>query len=241
MRCKSVRIEGGRLWCTPDLSRLYNLGEAYADQPHISFLQMRTEEDLKRFTLRWGPLDGLEALDGRGKPLDWYWSVQGRLSALVKLMESIESRSGEREALEKSYVAEFKGKSELDERLKAIRLSVWPSIDDSSATAIIRTAELAEVRKAAAYIVRGTSVFLQAGFEIRGGNKVVAAWKLHSLIGALGWMVWCDQWHGQPVSYCQECAKVFRPDSKHPRKYCSTACAHRVASRNWARQKRKGV
>jgi hypothetical protein len=84
-------------------------------------------------------------------------------------------------------------------------------------------------------------VFCSAGFDVRVSRRphVIAIWKLRNLEDALQWMVWRDEWAEQPLQYCVECNDPFRPDTKHRRKYCSFECAHKVAARNWARQKRK--
>lgn len=246
-RCRSVTIQDGRLHCRLDPQNLYSLDEAYSTQPHLLFLRMRTEGDLRDFTCRWGPLFYFDPdLTSDVSPVAWYWSRQHWLSALVKLVNAVRERHGERDALEKYVTADYEDQ---DVRFPEVKvpptnavMHLLPAASDLSAARIaIGNADVRAIREAASEVVRQASVLVcSAGFDVRSTRpRVVARWKIDSLDGALRWMVWRDEWRGQPLSYCAECHGVFSPKSKHRRKYCSQECGHRVAARKWAKDKRR--
>jgi hypothetical protein len=117
----------------------------------------------------------------------------------------------------------------------------FPGAEDPLAA--LQEADVSVARAAAAKMLRQTPlVVCSAGFDVRRGRgrepEVVARWRMDTLDDALRWMVWRDVECKQPISSCPECGKMFRPDSKRWMKYCSYACAHRVAARLSARKQR---
>jgi hypothetical protein len=86
-----------------------------------------------------------------------------------------------------------------------------------------------------------TGFFLKLGVEqSNAGHIVSASFNINSLEEALHWMVWQDVFQNHPFLFCEECRALFQPDSQHEKKYCSTGCARRKASRDYERRKRKG-
>jgi hypothetical protein len=244
-RCRDVTIRGGLLHCGLNLKDLYNLTDAYSDHPHVSFLRMQTEEDLRNFTLMWGPLVRSDFSRGEIKtPVAWCWSYQRRLAALVKLSNAIRNREKERAALEEFVTAEWEheGLFSLDARncwSLFILARFFPAGQDPMAS--LRDAEMRTVRVAAIGMIRATPVVAcSASFDVKLARRpeIVARWTIDTLDNALRWMAWRDEWRGQPLSYCAECDEAFCPASKHRRKYCSYKCGHKVAARRWARKRR---
>ena len=244
-RCYGVAIRDGVLRGGLDIRRQYSLADAYSGSPHVSFLNMRTDKDLEAFTARWGPLLPADpALGEFAVPAALYWWFQHRLSAFVKLINAVRSREREQSALEEFIAAEC----ELEELLSLPESWVgyhlgpfFPEADDPLAA--LRVAELKKVREVAVGMIRNTPlVVCVPGFDVDvglRGPKIIARWTINTLETALRWMVWRDEWRGQPMLYCSECRRAYVPESKHKTKYCSPACAHRVAAREWARNRRQ--
>lgn len=243
-RCRSVMIRGEELHCDVDWQHLYHLEDAYSAQPHVAFLKIRTDEDLRAFTQKWGPLV-LPSSPGSEVtlPVRQSWSRQRRLAAFIGLVRSVRDGENEREALEEFLTAE----SETWGITKGISLVIlsrfFPALTDGRGAMpdVIREAELKTIRAAVAAEIREAPLPGSPGFDVRlrRPGEVVARWKIDTLQDALRWMVWRDEWAGRPLTYCTECNTPFCPKTKHRRKYCSFECAHKVAARNWARQKRK--
>jgi hypothetical protein len=60
-----------------------------------------------------------------------------------------------------------------------------------------------------------------------------------SIIGALYWMVWQDVYRERQFQFCSECRKLFQPEWRHAKKFCSQECAHRKTQREWRQRKRE--
>ena len=247
-RCRDVTIQNGQLHCGLDFQSSYNLADAYSAQPHILFLRMRTDQDLRDFTRRWGPLFGFNpetASDATS--VAWYWSSQRCLSALIRLINAVTNGDEERDALEEFVTAKFEQE---EMRFPGLEPPPAPVVmhllsaaqDLSAAVEAIRQAELRAVRAAATSVIRDTPVVTcGAGFDVevsRRSSKVAARWKIDTLDGALRWMVWRDQAHGQPV-LLRGVQHGFLPRQQAQEKVLLPECAHRVAAREWARVKRK--
>jgi hypothetical protein len=238
-------VPGNQLRCVLEMQNCYDIENAYSASVHVAFLRVRTDEDLIKFTKRWGPLhvfkqDRQEII----LPVAWFWSRQRTLSAFISLIDAIKSREREKDAL----IEYANAKSEDDklrlpyvggESFSASFRRFFP-VSESDISGSIRNAELNSVRQAAISEIQIISIPCKACFEVLVARKpeVIARWKIDTLEDALQWMVWRDFARGQPVSYCRECGSAFIPESKHPRKYCSPDCGHKVAARKWAKDKR---
>jgi hypothetical protein len=227
---------------TLDWGNCYSLADAYTAQPHLRFLQMpKDNAALCKFTVKWGPLFGADPSRPRAAiPVAFCWSAQRRFAALTKLAASLRDRGSERDALIEFVSAQLEFEQLC--RLESSMCSSWfPDVKDPLAA--LQNAGHETAREAAAMVLRTTpAVVVSAGFHIdlkRRVPEVVARLKINSLEDALRWMAWRDLGCGQPISYCAECSKAFRPESKHKKKYCSYECAHRVAARKSARKHRK--
>jgi hypothetical protein len=71
------------------------------------------------------------------------------------------------------------------------------------------------------------------------GSFVRASIGVTSLEDALHWMVWQDVFQNHPFQFCAECRKLFQPDTRHEKKFCSPECAHRKTGREWQKRKRE--
>ena len=99
-RCREAAIQFGQLRCSLDMQDLYSLDEAYADRVHMSFLKIRTDDDLQAFVLKWGPLFPFDPQTASCvHRVAEYWSHHRCLAGLIKLVSAIRNRDGEREAL----------------------------------------------------------------------------------------------------------------------------------------------
>jgi hypothetical protein len=48
-------------------------------------------------------------------------------------------------------------------------------------------------------------------------------------------LIFLDEWKDHPLHQCDDCGRLFRSDTRHPRRYCSPECARRVSSREYKR------
>lgn len=99
-----------------------------------------------------------------------------------------------------------------------------------------------DIDEACAYLVSTlpmTDYSLKLIVERGKRGDTVRAWPgLRSLVDALHWMVWQDVYSERAFLFCAECGLLFQLDSKHEKKFCSTQCARRKASRDYERRKR---
>jgi hypothetical protein len=255
MRCGRVEIQGGNLLCDLDWAQTYDLEKAYPKDPHVQFLNCRTDDDLLRFTRGWGPLylrttggSDDEWQTGRvQRPLKEYRAALRRFRAVKGILEAAKANGDERESL-----AEFLAADEEEFKLSAIykpgeppnhqfslklSLQIAGSIFDW-----IRTAPIAAIRQALKYCVEAEVTMPWTGgvrvVPHKGRTKVVPSYRLFTLQDALAWMIWFDEWNTNPPTVCPACHKVFRPPSLHKMKYCSYPCAHRIAMQKYRQRKR---
>jgi len=241
-RCSRVEVREGTLLCVLDWDNQYDLESAYSNRPHLSFLQLRTDDELRHFTLRWGPLNLVRSARSEIRvSVVEFWSEQRLLSALLRLVNAVRNRTNERDAVAAFVTADRKANELAFEPdppfVRSILGKFFPAASDF--VEAVHEADIGTVRDAAAEIVRRhTMVVASAGFDVKPGRKpeIVARLQMLNLLEALKWMVWRDEWRGQPLAYCPECDKAFGPRSKHAKKYCSPECAHKVAARDWARR-----
>ncbi len=254
MRCTRVEIEGGDLICDLNWDRTYEIEKAYPKDPHIQFLNCKTDEDLLRFTWAWGPLylrstggSDDEWKTGRARrSLAEYRAALWRFRAVKGILEAAKGNGDERENLEAFLVAD-----EAEFRLSALYkpgdlanhqffLTNWLKIDGSIFD-WTRTAPVAQVRLALKYCVEAEVTMPWMGgvrvVPYKKRTKVVPSYRLSTLQDALAWMVWFDEWNTNPPTVCPACHSVFRAPSLHKMKYCSYRCAHRIAMHNYRRRK----
>ena len=237
----------GQVGCALALNPAYDLVKSYRQAPHIGFLKLRTDSDLKFFVQTWGPLvlfprdevePGIAVM-----PAKRYWIFQRWLKALVNLLGAIKQSHCERECLLEFLAAESESDNAVVEGPSppAIHfvLQKLPPYPEAPVDRWLERADLKSVRKAVASLLWITQLVPGAGLEVAwkaGHPHISARWKVNSLRDALTWMVWQDEWMQHPLLFCRECSEPFRPQTAHSRIYCSSACGHRVAARNWRRK-----
>jgi hypothetical protein len=171
-----------------------------------------------------------------------------RLLDFLKASEE-ESRARGRESPANATVYFF---AALQRELAALELcQIAPPLDpaalelyqgnfDEDFTLWLRHASRPSVRRVVAYVINHAS-FVATGCLVAEWEgvrpRITARLTLDSLEEALEWMLWNSYWMKNPLLFCQECQRAFRPESAHPRKYCSSECAHRATDRSWHRRK----
>ena len=261
-RGKGVSVSKSEVTCTLDQQRPYDLARAYERAPYIELENLKCDQDWATFVARWGPLwiSVVERIKGRSwMRLDWCWHFQRRFTAFAKLLDSFgrpEQRDRLRDYLERSD-EEANGRSLGTATAKSIFAGVLEY--DALAQRLCRQAgatgmlfgplqsawlEQADdtaVSSAVAKVVQANPVTAVPSFSIGTEHRrqvITAQLGLDNLETALEWMVWNSYWMKKPQMFCQECQRAFRPESAHPRKYCTSECAHRATDRAWRRKKR---
>jgi hypothetical protein len=192
----------------------------------------------------------LDAWNG-SDPIADYRYERDRLALIAKLLASVSQPERQREAL--LDLARFGGRDadswmpDFEMPLKLLRLHFpipgeCPSGFDPHIQPWIEGATQNEIEEATEILV--PILPLRSGLPrfmvVKEGRRSVvrASLGISSLGQALEWMVWQDVFQNHPFQICVECRKLFQPDTKHEKKFCSPECAHRQASRNWQKRKR---
>ncbi len=242
-RCREVSVVDGQLRCLLALDRTYDLIRAYQSDLHLRFMGCASEKQLASFARTWGPLSfSIDEFD-RGScsaPLSSYWNLQGWLKGFVNLLGAFKDSTGEREALHNFISADIdaQGKGEPFSILGLKnQLGIKCDVFDW-----LRNSALLDLRSAVDFMIQVTPIGATAHLQcVRSSGKtaVEGRWGVSTLREALRWMVWYDEFTQHPLVCCQACRKIFRPETAHPRKYCSYECAHRIAAREWQRKQRR--
>jgi len=253
-RGKEASISKEEIICLLDQQRPYDLAQAYEKGPHVDLMNLSCDQDWVAFVNRWGPLwmSGIERSQGRSRTrLEWCWAFQRCLKSYARLLECF-GRPG----LEGHRLRDFLNASEDENRVRGrkppatatvhffVALQLDPAAQhnfDEEFKLWLRHASQPDVRRVIADVIKFVS-FAATGClvaEWQGVRpRIAARLTLDSLDEALEWMVWNGYWMKKPQMFCQECQRAFRPESAHPRKYCSYDCAHRATDRAWHKRKR---
>jgi hypothetical protein len=238
-RCSWVELQGEWLSFVLDVDRRYDPHRA---ECHLRFLNLRTDENLVRFTRLWGPLM-TEDVWRRGNEFggktrcSLYWAFQAALTAQLELVQSFRFRN--KEGLETAllkYITAADGWSSTITLRKvastARELSRLYTGHDCNPQDWIPKANISRLREVAAWCLGYFSLEFRLSATWQAG-KPQMAWEPYTptLAQAIQWEVWNSLTGARPVTICEECRTVFAPDSAHPRKFCSYPCAHRVAMR----------
>lgn len=81
------------------------------------------------------------------------------------------------------------------------------------------------------------SATLETRREGRRG-RIFPSLKAAELRDAMECMVILDEWANHPLQICTECGDLFRVDTQHARRFCSSKCSRRVSSREFKRKQR---
>lgn len=241
--CKSVTLRDGVLHCLLESEKPYVLMEAYEDNLHVRFANADSDKELMDFISAWGPLwipsraKGLVPL-----PLARCRAYQKQVKALIGVLTACKLGQGEREALAELLRAyrtleRLRGPGEIPAKLLLPHVDTVTAEEDWA-----ERAPLAKVRDTTNHLVEailGGPVRVKLSLLWSGKRRqVLAGWNFWSLMDALHWMVWYDEFTKHPVLCCAECREVFRGETARPRKYCSVECGHRATAREAMRKKR---
>jgi hypothetical protein len=252
-----VRIVGRFLQCDLDRKRAYGLMEAYKREPHIAFMNVKSESELASFVKTWGPLC---IPDTSPKGTSWlllndYWTCQRYLKATAHLLRAFHDRRGEKEALAEFLTArgrQYPGETAPIAPLEAL---MWLQNDSLFCTLVeTHTGDelqvgniLFEWNERTDSRCRHRLIAFLIEHTFQGSARIVAdwgarrprlevLWDLNNLETALAWMVYQDTLTGHIPQPCPECLEAFRPSFRHSKKFCSYDCAHRAAARKWRRK-----
>ena len=248
------------LQCTLALDRSYELAAAYTYAPHTAFMNLKSDKELAQFVHAWGPLRLPDAERARAfstMRLDWCWAFQRRFTAFGRLLESFGRAEEERTRL-REYLAMSEEESkvrELGPASQTVLVATWLETDSlahqlaakAHGTDILiqvigpwlEKANTESVRGVAAYLIEHVSyappAYIKAEWKGRR-SRITATLGLENLEDALEWMIWNSYWLKDPLMFCRECHKAFRPETSHRRKFDTPECAHRATARNWRRK-----
>lgn len=257
-RCKTVVVRGDTIDLVLDYRRPYDLMAAYERAPHAEFLNMKDDRDLEKFVQTFGPL---YFVNRQGAPFGFsklappqpvtstadYWLFQRWLKALLRLIKDVKHAGPVKAALQQFVEADILLDKANGHRHRA-RKPVWMALCTPDRTSGIRLqdwlleANKSEILKAAAVAIQN-SIALTAALRVdvprgRAKTEVAARFMMRSLGDALEWMCWQDEYRQNPLVFCAECGKAFRPPTAHATKYCGYPHAHRVAVRESRRRKK---
>jgi hypothetical protein len=246
-RCERIEFVGETANWELKTDGWYSYFEAYQKSPHRQLVDAVDDSGLRTFVKAWGPLrSSLTAWEG-SDPIESYRSERDRLSAIVRLLSSVEVRQTQRSALIEL--------SELSHKDKGIEIAVY------SLGAIFRIAgslhvgfneeirhwlEIAtpdQIDSATISLLPmlGPPWGVEHTFfaqRTARGNILKADIGLDGLSDALHWMIWQDVFQSHPYRFCAECRKLIKQDTRHEKKFCSHECAHRKTAREWQQRKR---
>ncbi len=245
-RCKRVEFTGETATWELSQTGRYALLEAYQKAPHRQLIAAFDDEKLRTFVRAWGPLRAkLDAWNG-SDPIDSYRSERDRLAAIVKLLASVAEPERQREAL-LELVRLSERDSVFEIILEGLRLIFpipgdYPLGFDPNIQSWLEGATQKDIQKATEHLVcnlpmksyGGTFTIVKDGRR----NMVRASLGIAVLGEALDWMVWQDVFQNHPFQFCGECMKLIQPETRHEKKFCSPACAHRKTAREWQQRKR---
>lgn len=252
-RCSRVEFIGDKVkWELSQTSR-YSFYEAYERTPHRQLIEARDDAALQNFVKAWGPLYfsyPWESEWGDSQPIEIYRNERDQLQATAQLIASVEEREMQRPAL--MQFLETLHKTSLDEiALFSVRQILQIPGDmqsgfDQSFRDWLEGATSNQI-ETATFAVVNSGILLWAPLtsprflveRVGRRNVLRAELGLTSLFDALNWMIWQDVVQKHPWQFCAECRKVFQPDTRHEKKFCSDECAHRKTAREWQQRKRK--
>src|SRR5215831_18317960 len=101
-RARKFQIDAGWVKCELDYARAYRLIDGYGREPHVSFMNLKSEDKLAAFVQTWGPLQipDKSPRTTSWMQIQWYWNFQQDLKVTTRLLGAFSRRHGEKEALE---------------------------------------------------------------------------------------------------------------------------------------------
>jgi len=249
-RCKRVEFAGEMAGWELSRTSRYSFFEAYQMTPHRQLIQADDDLALRAFVKSWGPLrPKLDAWSGND-PIEIYRRKRDHLTASVRFLASVEEPEMQRSALVGlSEISRLDSNFDTCFDITLALLRTQFPIPGSASSGFdpnirqwLETAEQKQIEAATVFLVPALPLSLASpGFSPerhRHGNALRATLGIHSLADALYWMVWQDVFQDHPFQFCAECRKLFQPDTRHEKKFCSPTCAHRKTAREWQQRKR---
>jgi hypothetical protein len=226
----------------------YDLFESYQKRPHLQLIKANDDDALRAFVKAWGPLRlRLDSWNGCD-PIEAYRRTRDVLTASVRLIASIQQPEMRRSALLELVHLSKEG----DEAFQMLPLMLRKKFAipgdvqwgfDEELQHCVEDATAKEIETACISLVSLmplTDYSLKLRVDTsKKGSVVRASIGITSLEDALHWMVWQDVFQKHRFQFCEECRKLFQPDSQHAKKYCSPECAHRKTAREWQQRKRE--
>ena len=255
IRCRKVAIHGEHLVSELAHDSSYDLAGSYPKDPHVQFLNCRTDDDIVRFVRAWGPhylqKGGADDELQKGvvvRPMARYRADLRRFKGVKGILEAAKGNRDEREAVYEFFAADEEATefnpihTPGEPPYLQFSVKLWQRVE-GNVFDWIRTGPISQVRAVLKFSVESeVSSSWSGGVRVvphKGRTKVVPCYRLSSLEEALSWMVWFDEWNASPPTACPACHTVFRPPSQHKKKYCSYNCAHRIAMQKYRERKQK--
>jgi hypothetical protein len=254
-RGEEVSIEAGQLSCKLK-NETYTLEDSYKYTPHLQFMNLASDKELRRYVCAWGPLRMSDAERRSGiarMPIDRYWSFHRWLRSFADLLRAFHDRKREREYLRK-YLQAAVERQPGEPLLQVNEMVLLHGLftGDSLAARLAETgtlrwedwleqADVPALRKTVAFLIQNAlpvTATIKAVWK-GGPPRLRASWCSDCLEDAIEWMVLQDALDDKMPRFCSECGKAFRPISGHHTKFCGYECGHRVAARKWARKQRR--
>ena len=252
-RCKSVEFRGDTAVWELNRNGRYSFVDAYRKTPQIQLAQATDDGSLRAFVKAWGPLRSSVRAWGGYQPTlsDWsgsdqiesYRKIRNKVRALVRLLASADDPESQRTCLlelvgrapgneEVRWFAGAVAVSKAAGLERGVTLSRWLEMATPS-----RLDEVTRRFLSAVAAPHAAGAFTAVN---EGGSYVLKeSFNFNSSAHAFFWMVWQDVYKGREFHSCEECGKLFQPDTRHARKFCSDECAHRKTARDWQQRKRQ--
>jgi hypothetical protein len=242
-RCKRVEVGGDRVICVLDWDRTYSLARASTLDPHLDFLNLKTDEDLARFLKWWGPLFATDTDVKR----DECWAYHRKLRAMGELIEAF--RTSNRSRLCNALLGLFTADDECSRlsplgrpgHLASYTARCFGRNFSEPPKNWIPQLNLRRLREAVAVVI---GMMLAATSTLRAvwrDGKAQIDWQpsVITLAQLVEWCMWHDLAGKRPLVACKNCGRVFHPEYANAREFCEALCARRWTAREWARRNRR--
>lgn len=247
-RCARVNVIDGNVVWKLRKDAQYTLLDAYSKRPHLQLAEATTDDKLIAFVRAWGPLRRipLEQQNKGSDPLADYRGVRDYVAASLRLIDAVSSTSEQRSAIRQFVEAKHwygdtryigcailcrysKHPRGLDAGLQ----DHLPWLESAPKTIVQRVCE-----ELVYLIITATANPQLAVVKGERGPEVQARVNVFSLPDALLWMIWRDIDSKVPTLVCEECHRLYQPNSRHETKFCKEECAKRKHGREYQKRRR---
>jgi hypothetical protein len=236
-RCSNVSISGDILRWNPG-GKTYGLLDSYKDAPHRELMAADTDDQLRVFVRKWGPLR--HSSTGQDS-VAWYRLERDLLLANVRFKQAAAACSRLREAFLR-LIELSNGQDTISHLLSwnppycqnQKEMTIWCNL----------ASELELENAAIAFFDLFPITAMPRYFAKRVGRRldIRPSLFINNLIEAIRWMVWQDEFLKQPFYFCKRCRKFFEPEDPRRTTFCDDVCAKRYTDRaSWRRRKGKNL